>query len=84
MKGGIGCPTPARHHHTQQSEVNKVPTTSFPPITLPETRVQASNARFERMQRTQGRETECKSQGKEETTFENLEQLLLADCVTLF
>lgn len=87
VKGGIGCPDPCRVNGTtihSRVKVNKVPTTSFPPIPLPETRVQVSNAHFERMQRTQGRETGCKTQGKEETTFENLEQLLLADCVTLF
>lgn len=87
VKGGIGCPDPCKVNGTtihSRVKVNKVPTTSFPPITLPETRVQVSNAHFKRMQRTQGRETECKTQGKEETTFENLEQLLLIDCVTLF
>lgn len=87
VKGDIGCPDPCKVNGTtihSRAKVNKVPTTSSPPITLPETRVQVSNAHFKRMQRTQGRETECKTQGKKETTFENLEQLLLADCVTLF
>lgn len=66
-------------------KVKTVPSISFPPIIISETRVQVSNAHLERMQKNQGRETKSvKTWGKEEATSEKLEQLLLADSVTLF